>query len=539
MNDWTLAFCLPHGLVPNGMTTWALNTASHLARRGWTVQVLAHEANAEYQSLNVEEVAHAYDIDIQVLPAIDNATQWQAVQRAYARALPAVFFPSTIEQSYEHVAALSLHRPQDVRCVGWNHLNHAYEYKMLKHFLPICGALISNTAEGYRRLTERGAHREIDVLQTHHLPCPLSMDSDDASVRHVVTTRGPLRIAYAGRFEDAAKRASDLVTIAEKLSRRGCDFVLTLVGCGPLLPKLKQRADHLNESVQQRVIEIHEPLPPNEMGPFWCSQQVLLLASAYEGQSMQLMEAMRHGCVPVLSRGAAAGVDLVRDNETALLFDVGETDQAADHLHHLAQHPNDRTEIAARAQAAAMTAFDPAPRLDQLEAMLRILIERPAIPWPVDRPISMRAAAVSNAADENARRRFQATVEIVKQRRHKRVAIYGAGRHTRTLAAALADCELDIRCIIDDDARLHGTQLWGWPIVGRDEAVDHNIDAVILSSKMNETYLLSHRPYFEANGITVFALYADDAIGEEAVGEITTAPIPTQHTGHTKEAAAL
>jgi len=539
VNDWTLAFCLPHGLVPNGMTTWALNTASHLARRGWRVQVLAHEANAEYLSLNVDEVARAYDVDIQTLPAIDDAAQWQALQQAYARVLPAVFFPSTVEHSYEHVAALSLHRLHDVRCVGWNHLNHAYEYEMLQHFLPVCGALISNTADGFRRLFENGAERGIDVLQTHHLPCPLSMDSNDASARHDGADRGPLRIAYAGRFEDTAKRVSDLFTIAEELARRDCNFILALLGSGPLHSKLKQRADDLNASAKKRVIEIREPLPPHEMSSFWRSQDALLLASAYEGQSMQLMEAMRHGCVPVLSRGAAAGVDLARDNETALLFDVGKIDQAADRLQHLAQRSNDRIAFADRAQAAAMTAFDPALTLDQLEAILRNVIQRPSIHWPIDLPISMRAAAASNADDENAIRRFQATVEKAKQSGYERVAIYGAGRHTRALAPALAECPLDIRCIIDDDATLHGTRLWGWPIVGRAAAVDHNIDAVILSSKMNEAYLLTHLPYFESHGINVFALYTDDAISEKAVGELATPPVTTHKTCHTKEGAAL
>jgi len=525
VKDWSLAFCLPHGLVPNGMTTWALNTATHLARRGWPVQVLAHERHASYPSLDINEVARAYGIDIRLLPNIDDAVDWQSVQQEYARALPAVFFPTTVEQGFEHIAALSLHRPDDVRCIGWNHLNHEYEYAMWRHFLPLCDALISNTTDGFQRLIDGGKRTGIDVIQTQHLPCPLANDRKDEAAIDQSHKEGQLRIAYAGRFEDTAKRVGDLVAIAEELTRRETDFVLTLIGSGPLTSLLQKRADELNAQHRRTSIDIRSPLPPHEMGPFWQAQDVLLLASAYEGQSMQLMEAMRHGCVPVISRGAAAGVNLARAGETALLFDIGATNQAADYLQRLAQQPNERKRLAERARSAAMAAFAPAPTLDYLDELLTKVVQRPSHRWPVERPISMRSTTVSTADDEDAVRRFRNVAEAVARIGRLRVAIYGAGRHTRGLATALADCTLDIRCIIDDDTNLHGNCLWGWPIVGREAAPNCDIEAVILSSKMNEAYLLTHKRFFASHGIDVFALYTSQ---ENSMDDIRTVDSSSQ-----------
>jgi len=540
VSNWSLAFCLPHGLVPNGMTTWALNTATHLARRGWPVQVLANEAYANYPSLDIAEIAGAYGINIRTLPNIDDAAQWQRVQQEYARTLPAVFFPTTVEQSFEHVAALSLHRPNDVRCIGWNHLNHEYEYAMLRHFSPLCDALISNTTDGYQCLVDGGKRTGIDVIQTQHLPCPLANNRRDETAKNQSHVEGQLRIAYAGRFEDTAKRASDLIAIAEVLARRACEFTLTLLGSGPLTSKLQARADELNARHRRTVIDIRSPLPPHEMGPFWHSQDVLLLASAYEGQSMQLMEAMRHGCVPVISRGAAAGVDLARADDTALLFDIGDTNKAADHLQTLTQQPNERTRLAERARSTAWAEFEQAPTVERLDELLQKVIQRPAHRWPSERPISMRSTTVLNADDDDAVRRFQNVVVEAAQSGHTRIAIYGAGHHTRGLAAALADCTLDIRCIIDDDTNLHGNRLWGWPIVGREAALKCDIDAVILSSKMNEAYLMTHKPFFVSHGINVYALYTSRANSNDNTRTIAScSQLSTDTTDQPQETAAL
>lgn len=520
MTDWTLVFCLPHGLAPNGMTTWALNTASHLSRHGWPVKVFAHTPASGFQAFSKEDISTAYGIEIATLPTVNDEPSWQNIQIAYAATLPAIFFPSTVEQSYEHLAALSLYRPDDVRVVAWNHLNHDYEYEMIRHYLPLTNLLITNTDAGHAQLRTIANSTGANLIQLNHLPCPLDANAGNRAADFVLSSKRPLRLAYAGRFEDTAKRVWDLLAIADALAQRGAPIELTLLGSGPLLLALHEKATALNERYQENVVRLLDPLPPHQMASFWQSQDVLLLTSAYEGQSMQLMEAMRHGCVPIISTGAAAGVSLVRDGETALVFDTGDVDAAVEQVAQLIDRPFLVSEIGRQARECVDAAAKVSASVELLDASLKRLIGTTSPSrsvtratdvvhrhWPLERPISMRAAATVSVENDDALRRFEAALAIAHQNGWARLAIYGAGRHTRALATCLADCQLNIRCIMDDDARLQGTRLWGWPVVSRIESIGYKIDAVILSSKMNEPYLLRHLPFFANHDIGVIALY--------------------------------
>lgn len=90
---------------------------------------------------------------------------------------------------------------------------------------------------------------------------------------------------------------------------------------------------------------------------------------------------------------------------------------------------------------------------------------------------------------------------------HKRVAIYGAGTHTRAAAEALMEPPLQIVCIIDDDARRHGHRLWGYEIVSRDRALQLELDAVVISANSIEDRLWAQSAPLREQGIMVTRLY--------------------------------
>jgi hypothetical protein len=112
-------------------------------------------------------------------------------------------------------------------------------------------------------------------------------------------------------------------------------------------------------------------------------------------------------------------------------------------------------------------------------------------------------ALVSEARAE----RFRAALVDLASRGRTRVAIYGAGKHTRALANALASPPLEICCIIDDDPSLYGTNLWGFPIVSRHHAIARGPDAVVISSDSVEPLLWERAACFRDAGIEVVRLY--------------------------------
>ncbi len=98
----------------------------------------------------------------------------------------------------------------------------------------------------------------------------------------------------------------------------------------------------------------------------------------------------------------------------------------------------------------------------------------------------------------------------------KRVALYGAGTHTRAVGEVLMEPDIEIAAIIDDDARRHGTRLWGYPIVSPDAALTLNLDAIILSANSVEDLLWDRTARHRDAGIRVIRLYGGQRSGSNA-----------------------
>lgn len=94
---------------------------------------------------------------------------------------------------------------------------------------------------------------------------------------------------------------------------------------------------------------------------------------------------------------------------------------------------------------------------------------------------------------------------------HRRIALYGAGTHTRALGDVLAEPQLDIVGIIDDDPRRHGQRLWGYPIISPAHALELKPDAIILSANSVEDLLWERTAPHRAAGICVTRLYGESA----------------------------
>lgn len=89
-----------------------------------------------------------------------------------------------------------------------------------------------------------------------------------------------------------------------------------------------------------------------------------------------------------------------------------------------------------------------------------------------------------------------------------RVALYGGGTHTRGIGDAIMEPNTEIVCIIDDDTRRHGQRLWGYEIVSREQALDMNLDAIILSANSIENQLWQNASVFRDRGVPTYQLYS-------------------------------
>lgn len=89
----------------------------------------------------------------------------------------------------------------------------------------------------------------------------------------------------------------------------------------------------------------------------------------------------------------------------------------------------------------------------------------------------------------------------------RRVALYGAGEHTRRVRDWLARAPVECVGLFDDNPLLHGTHLGPWRIFDPQDAAALAPDAVIISSDRAEESLWERRGVFERSGIPVKRLY--------------------------------
>ena len=91
-----------------------------------------------------------------------------------------------------------------------------------------------------------------------------------------------------------------------------------------------------------------------------------------------------------------------------------------------------------------------------------------------------------------------------------RVALYGAGAHTRKLSdhfKFLRKNNIEIVIIIDDNPKSHGSFIAGVPVLPKQAVLDYNLDRVILSSDSAQSILWKKSISLRKAGLAVIRLY--------------------------------
>ena len=134
---------------------------------------------------------------------------------------------------------------------------------------------------------------------------------------------GPIRLAYVGRFENTQKRIADVVAIARQLSSEGVAFKFDLVGDGEEMPFVREQ---LSDLIAEGSVRIHGWLPSEKVIEKLRESEVFVLASAYEGFCISLIEAIANGCAPVVTDIESGNKQLVEDGVNGFVVPVGDID---------------------------------------------------------------------------------------------------------------------------------------------------------------------------------------------------------------------
>ena len=375
-----------------GVETWTDMACAHLPRHGFepivalTDGVGRHDAGA-YESLHP-------DLNTVRLDGCgrNRAGRVAEIRRVIGATRPAAVIPLGVYDAFEAVAGLkaeagrTARRGAAPRLIARPQGNIAGLYADLFDYAPFVDLAVCPGRLAYEMLTGLGG---LPGDRARHIPNGVE---PALRITEPSPPDRPLRIGFVGRLSASDKRPQDLIPLADELRRTGVPHRLQIVGDGPLRGRL---ADAFAGDPQVSLLgaiprrELYETVYPN--------LDVLFLASASESFGIVLVEAMRHGVVPVCSEYRGFFTErIVEPGRSGLSFPVGDLTAAAAAIRSL-DADRERLSSLSSAAIAAAARFDWSRCFaDWAEELRSTLAQRPRSadisPRPTEppRPTSLR-----------------------------------------------------------------------------------------------------------------------------------------------------
>jgi len=313
MSDNRLLFVCPTCSPIGGLQTWLDVLCAGLENRGWQpIVALVHgpTTNDSVAYKAAHPVLSTLTVDGS---AMTMAARVREVMRVTRKVKPAFYIPLTVIDAHDAVCALKLEGQFKGRYVLSLHGNLPQQIADATLFQPFADLSVTPGALTCRLLRWAG------MPDSHIFHAPNGADAH--CLRRVDTDRtGPIRLAYVGRLTNEDKRVLDLVAVVGALEQSRVNYRLDIAGNGPCEEVLRER-------LAQDCVRFHGFVDPDVLHQqYYPNWDVLLMCSQSEAFGISLLEAMTHGVVPVSSRFVGHRSEgFLRERQTAMLFDVGDT----------------------------------------------------------------------------------------------------------------------------------------------------------------------------------------------------------------------
>lgn len=370
-----IVFVLPSGMNVGGVNTWSIEMAKEL------------------NLLNRPTAFIRYpDIDIKINPALpfnskivdchcDPFPQAHTLLNSlasYREMLPSIFIPNYHATPYAACACLSIHDPEKMRVIGLCHADQIYYYALLVYYEPIIHRFIAVSHEIEIKLKRILPWRVKDIITL-----PYGVDIPQPLQKTYSHQGEPIILTYAGRLVEIQKRISDLVKLAKILSKVKVNFQLHIIGSGPDKEKLKRLINQLDHSTRRRIVLL-DPVPHEAMPKQWQTTDIVVLVSDYEGTSISMLEAMAHGCVPVVTKVSGTQA-LIAKGDNGFLCPVGKLDEMAYFIKKLDKNRNLLSQLGHNAYKTVLTHNSTQQYVPNFLHTVDETFSMPARKWPMNR----------------------------------------------------------------------------------------------------------------------------------------------------------
>ena len=182
-------------------------------------------------------------------------------------------------------------------------------------------------------------------------------------------------VGWIGRMT-AIKRVPDILAAFRVLRDRGIDATLCLVGDGPDRDAIEQLASDLG--IVRDVLFVGYQ---KDVAPYYAFFDALLLPSANEGTPVVAIEALAAGR-PVVATRVGGVPDVVDDNESGFLVEVGDIEALTDRLEQLAGDPELRARLGATGRERVVPRYRVERLVDDIDELYRELLTARGVALP-------------------------------------------------------------------------------------------------------------------------------------------------------------
>jgi glycosyltransferase involved in cell wall biosynthesis len=357
----------------------------------------------------------------------------------------------------------------------------------------------------------------------HHCPCPLlgehirSLGADPRKVevwpygippraRVSKTTSDVLRLGFIGRWN----RMKGIHVLLEAMEMIGADarVRLTLYGEQEVWNNDTYGAEQAERAKRLANVHIAGRFNQQELAEVHREIDVLVTPSIWpENSPVSMLEALALG-TPCLCADGAGMTNLVEPETNGLVFRSRDARDLAEKIKQLAAAP----ELVRKLQAGAKllrTIEEDAEKFERVYAVANPANDpawRSASTRFVD---TVRLAAEVLAPSALSTKWREKTGQLLAAG-VRRIALFGAGRHTlRLLDAVTVPQGLELVAIFDENPDACGGKILGAPVRPLSEAASIKPDAVIVSSDAWEKQMLAKAAFLREHGIVVTGLYGE------------------------------
>lgn len=319
----TVLFCSQSASAIGGVENWLDQLCSGLDSNRWrpiVALVRGSKAHDPDRFRRSHPALETVEVDGRGLP---QDSRVRAVMRCVRRINPAIFIPLVVSDAHEAAARLRSEGSWS-RYLLTLHGNTPPQLLEAREMIPYADFAVAPGALTFRLLAALG----MPALRLRYVPNGARERIAHPRAR---AEGAPLRLGYVGRLTNADKRIRDIVPLVHSLHASGVAFQLAIAGDGP------ERAA-LSEALAAYPVTFLGALTSDELyRDVYPDLDALLMFSESEAFGIALVEAMRHGVVPVSSAFVGCAAEgIVEDGKSGLLFAVGDVFTAADCIQRLA-----------------------------------------------------------------------------------------------------------------------------------------------------------------------------------------------------------